>query len=443
VDFFFFILVNATLFIRPSELIPELAEVPIYNILIVLNMAVALPSLINHVQPGRFAREPVTACVLGLIPAVMLSHLNHFDFFTARMDAFEFSKVVAFYFLLLAVLNSTQRLRLFLQIIAIFAAINCLTAVLHHYKIIHVPALQIVDEIAQKEMEFDPRTGQLMTDVRLRATGIFNDPNDLSTITVVGILIGLFGCGDSKLGAWRWAWIAPIAIFFIAFALTQSRGGLLALAAALGTFSLVRFGMKKTMLVALLFVPAIAATLGSRQLSMGEGMDKWTGTERLELWRDALDLFKTAPVFGIGSGNFVEEVRKVAHNSYVQCFAELGFVGGTLFLGTMWFAFVGFKRMRRLLRSGQYLPVSSEYRRMFPYMLAILAGYATSIFSISRSYVIPTYLILGVSNAYFLIGMRAGLPAPVTLNARRVWHLTLVSIGFLLFIRLQIQFQLG
>jgi O-antigen ligase len=443
VDFFLFILVNATLFIRPSELIPELAEVPIYNILIVLNMAVAFPSLINHLQPHRFAREPVTACVLGMIPAVILSHLTYFDFFSARMNAFELSKVIAFYFLLLAVLNSTQRLRLFLQIIAIFAAINCLVAVLHHQKIINVPALEIADKIAQMEMEFDSKTGQLMVDVRLRATGIFNDPNDLSTITVVGIMIGLFGCGDSRLGFMRFAWIGPIAIFFLAFALTQSRGGLLALAAALGTFSYVRFGFKKTLAVGVLVVPAIAAMLGSRQLSLDQGMDKGTGTERLELWRDGLDLFKQAPVFGIGYGNFVDEVRKVAHNSYVQSFAELGFVGGTLFLGTMWFAFMGFKSMRRMLRSGRYLQVSAEFRRLHPYMLAILVGYATSIYSISRQYVIPTYMILGISNAYFLVGMRSGLPAPVALDFRRVRQLIFVSAGFLILIRMQIKLQLG
>jgi O-antigen ligase len=443
VDFFLFILVNATLFIRPSELIPELAEIPIYNILIVLNLAVAFPNLVNQFQPGRFAREPVTACVLGMIPAVMLSHLNHFDFFSARMEAFELSKIIAYYFLLLAVLNSTQRLRMFLQIIAVFAAINCLVAVLHHYKIIHVPALEIAEKIAQAEMEFDAGTGQLMTDVRLRATGIFNDPNDLSTITVVGILIGLFGCGDSRLGAWRWAWVVPIGIFFLAFALTQSRGGLLALAAALATFSYVRFGLKKTVVVALLVAPAIVAMLGGRQLSLGEGMNKGTGSERLELWRDALDLFKGAPVFGIGSGNFMDEVRKVAHNSYVQCFAELGFVGGTVFLGTVWFALVGLNNIRRLLRSGQYLPVSAEYRRLLPYLLAIVAGYAVSIYSISRQFVIPTYMILGIANTYFLIGMCAGLPSPVVLDMRRIRQLIFVSAGLLVLIRLQIRFQLG
>jgi hypothetical protein len=440
VDFFFFILVNFTLFIRPSELFPELAEIPIYNIVIVVNLAIALPSLMKHLQIDRFSREPITACVMGLVPAVFLSHLSHFNLFDAREGAFELTKTIAYYILLVTVVNSTQRLRTFLQVIAVFAVVSCLIAILHHYQIINVPALTLLDEIASKEMEIDPQTGALMTDVRLRALGIFNDPNDLSMIAVVGIVISFFGCGDKKLGAWRVAWIVPLAIFFLAFILTQSRGGVLALAAALGIFSYSRLGVKKTIAAAVVVVPAVFATLGSRQATIGV-----TGTalQRLELWRDGLDLFKQAPLFGIGYGNFVEEVRTVAHNSYVHCFTELGFFGGSLFLGTVWFGLLGFRKFGRMFRSARPLPVSAEFRRMYPYLLAILTGYSTSMYSLSRSYVVPTYLVLGISNAYFLIGMRAGLPTPVVLDFRRVRQLILVSIGFLLLVYLQIKIQLG
>jgi hypothetical protein len=104
-----------------------------------------------------------------------------------------------------------------------------------------------------------------LTDVRLRALGIFNDPNDLSMIAVVGIVISLFGFSDNKLGMMRIAWIAPFAVFFLAFVLTQSRGGLLALVAALGILSYSRLGVKKTIAAAVVVLPALFATLGSRQ----------------------------------------------------------------------------------------------------------------------------------------------------------------------------------
>ena len=34
-----------------------------------------LPELIEQLRPANLARAPVTACVLGLVPAVVLSHL--------------------------------------------------------------------------------------------------------------------------------------------------------------------------------------------------------------------------------------------------------------------------------------------------------------------------------------------------------------------------------
>ena len=45
-DFALFLLVNAALFIRPSEIAPPLAAVPIYQILILLCLAVSSPKLI-------------------------------------------------------------------------------------------------------------------------------------------------------------------------------------------------------------------------------------------------------------------------------------------------------------------------------------------------------------------------------------------------------------
>ena len=37
-------------------------------------------------------------------------------------------------------------------------------------------------------------------------------------------------------------------------------------------------------------------------------------------------------MFGIGESRFHEEIHKVAHNSYVHAYAEMGFFGGTVFL---------------------------------------------------------------------------------------------------------------
>ena len=61
--------------------------------------------------------------------------------------------------------------------------------------------------------------------------------------------------------------------------------------------------------------------------------DEGTGQARIQLWSDGLMFFQQSPLFGIGMENYRQFSRHVAHNSFIHCFAELGLLGGTLFLG--------------------------------------------------------------------------------------------------------------
>lgn len=74
----------------------------------------------------------------------------------------------------------------------------------------------------------------------------------------------------------------------------------------------------------------------------GEQLDASSG-KRVELWKDALDLFTADPVFGIGFDTYeflgrVEDYRDT-HNYYVKVLVETGVIGLLLFLwllGKMW-----------------------------------------------------------------------------------------------------------
>jgi len=79
---------------------------------------------------------------------------------------------------------------------------------------------------------------------------------------------------------------------------------------------------------------------------------------------------------------------------------------------------------------------------MHPFLVTMLCGYSVSMFSLSRAYVEPTYLALGVANAYFLESGRMGIPAPVRVNFRRMGELAAVSIGFLMFAYLFIKINI-
>jgi hypothetical protein len=435
VDFFLFLLVNLTLFIRPGEVIPALVGLPIYNCLILAALAAAAPRVIEHLRPASLVREPITACVLGLLPAVVLSHMVRLDTLPAREHAWEFSKVVIYYLILISVVNSLQRLRIFLYSVAVIAAALSAIALLQYYAYIDVPSLTVL----QEKGEIDPATGDSILIPRLRATGIFNDPNDLSMIAVLALIVCAMGLFDRRFGLIRFAWLAPMGLLLGTLALTKSRGGLLACVGAAGTLSYFRFGLWKTAAAACLVVPAVLV-LGGRQSDLGTGLSEGTGATRVELWSAGLIAVRRSPLFGIGYDKYAEDVGQVAHNSFVHCFVEMGLFGGALFLGAFWFSALRLWKLGRGFRTLPGMLASGTFRRLQPYLLSVIVGSAVSQSTLSRCYVVPTYLVFGAANAYFLESRRQGLPAEVTLTPRRIGELLLVSFAYLaaiyLFIRL-------
>src|SRR5581483_9793333 len=112
--FALFLLVNAALFIRPAEIFPSLEELPVYELLIVTCLLFSLPVVVSQLNSRSLKANPTTACVLGLLAAVVLSQLTNFSLYGARTGGFDFAKVVVYYLLCVGLLNSVARLRNFL-----------------------------------------------------------------------------------------------------------------------------------------------------------------------------------------------------------------------------------------------------------------------------------------------------------------------------------------
>jgi O-antigen ligase len=248
--------------------------------------------------------------------------------------------------------------------------------------------------------------------------------------------MGLF---DARFGLLRMAWLAPMGLLVATLALTKSRGGLLAGFTAAATLAYFRFGLWKTAAAACLLLPLLAA-MGGRQSDLGGGFSGGTGEARVELWSAGLIAVRRSPLFGIGYDRYAEEAGQVAHNSFVHCFVELGLYGGALFLGAFWFSGFSLWELGRDIRTPLGTLARGAFCRLQPYVLAIIVGSAVSQMSLSRCYVVPTYLVFGVANAYCREARRQGLTVRVTLTPRRVGELALLSIAFLagiyLFIRL-------
>jgi O-antigen ligase len=433
-DFFLLLLLNATLFIRPAEIVPDFHDLSIYQVLILVGLAVSFVPVVRQLGPGSLGSRPITACVVGLLPAVVLSHGAHFNTWEARMSGLEFAKVLLYYLLLVGVLTTPGRLRRFLFGLAGFTLVVAVLALLQYHGIVSIPALEVL-----KETGTDPETGDRIDVVRLRSTGIYNDPNDLCLILLIGLAVGLYGLASLRLGLARFLWMAPVGLFGYALMLTQSRGGFLALLVGALVLFRSRFGLARTIPLALVALPVLVLVFGGRQTNFDLSSSEDTGQARIQLWSEGLQLFQQSPLFGIGQGQYAEEVGLAAHNSYVHAFTELGLFGGTLFVGAFALA------LGTLLRPGRPSEVGDpELRRLRPYLAAVVAAYMTGMLTLSRCYIQPTYLVLGLATVYGRL-TTGDQPSPARcLGPGLVLRLALTSgtvlAGFYLFVRVFAQY---
>ena len=417
--FALFILVNAVLFVRPAELLPAIENWPIYEVLILACLFSSIPAVLQQLTWRSLSRNPITVCVIGLLAAVFLSHASHRDFWSARMGAIMFLKIVIYYLLLVGLVDSPKRLRLFIGVLFAFILTTAALALLNHHGTIDVPALSELEE----GYGDDPITGEPNFIYRLRAMGIFNDPNDFALILNAAIFIGLHYLISQRRWLLKLAWAVPVVPLAYALYLTQSRGGFLSLLVGLVVLLFTRVRWKRAILICAVLLPAIFAGAGGRLTNINLENNNDTAQGRVQLWRDCLVEFHGVPFFGLGEGTLWDQIGHVAHNSYVHSYAELGFFGGTLFCGAFYLAVTG---VRRLKAAGDE-PASDELRSLRLCLLPVLAAYLMGLYSLSRTYGNSTYVVLGLAGALVAIAA-GGLPGP-QLSFKLARQLVLVSIG--------------
>lgn len=390
-SFYLFLLVTATLFVRPAEIVTDLQDLPVYEWLIVACLAASAFKVLPLLTKDALVRQPITLAVLGMVAAVFLSHASHGDLWSARHDALEFSKVVVYYLLLLANVNSSERLRLYLLCLLGCIMVVAALALLQYHGAINIESLATLEYY-----DIDATTGHEELVRRLQSTGIFHDPNDLSMIVVVGMAISAYFIFDPRLVQLKAPLAACMGCFFYALLLTKSRGGFLALLAALGALFQARYGWKKSLVLLAGTLPLILLLVTGRQADIGGAMSEGTGQSRVQLWSAGLGMLRTYPLFGVGFNHYAEEAGQVAHNSYIHAFGELGLFGGTIFLGAWCYAARALYQIGQEDRRFEDL----ELGRLRPYLLSATSGYAASILTLTRTEVVPTYLVLGLASSY-------------------------------------------
>jgi O-antigen ligase len=419
--FALFIVVNASLFVRPAELVPAVIGWPIYLVLILVCLAISLPQVLRQLTARSLKMQPITACVLGLQATVVLSLLANLDVAGAGAWGLEFFKVVVYYLLLVGLVTSAGRIRVFLTWFAAFSVLVTLLAVLQYHGAITLPNLKTLTDRA-----YDAAAGTDVLFRRLQGTGIFQDPNDFCLILVVGAVISLYGLCQRRASFLRFCWLGPLLLFGYALFLTRSRGGFLAFLVGVLVYFRARFGLAKTLLLSALFVPIVFALFAGRQTALS--VHEKTGQSRIQLWSDALMLFRQNPLFGVGVDHFEKGGGHVVHNSFLHSFTEMGLAGGVLFLGAFAFALLSLYRLGSRRRN----ILDPEFRQLQPVVLAIVAAYSTGMLSLSVGFLVPTFTILGLACVCLRLTPVDQPLRVVRCGGRFLMGMTAISLVFLL-----------
>lgn len=404
-DFFFLVLLTSVMLIRPEELFTDLTGARLYLWTIILATISAMPKLGQLFTADELCKRSIAICVLGFFASLVVSTaLSGQEIGQEYCE--EFFKVALYYFLLVAVIDTPDRLRAFMGWLVFLICCVAAVAALHYYEAVEFPLLPKVIV----EMRTDPSTGDSVEVRRALASGIFGDPNDLSLILALGMLCCVYHAMTTPAASARLFWIAPIVPLFLVLTLTGSRGGMLGLLAGfvgiVYSFTGVRMGIPI----------AFVGSLGLLAFAGGRGADLTGGNtahERLSLWQNGLGNLFRYPIsipFGVGPGWYVESEGLLAHNSFINAYVELGVAGGGFFL----LAFVSAVWM--IDRLGKDSPVPQWAIAMRPPMLAIILAYSAGCFSLSRHLVLPTYLVLGLVTAY--LNLSGDPPPRHTVNQR-------------------------
>jgi O-antigen ligase len=423
VDFALFIVVTAILFIRPTDFIPALADVPLYLIAILPCILLSWHKLVPQLTAAGLRERPVLALAMGILVLAIISCLLHGQLQTAFDFSTAWVKIPTLYWLMLAQIDSPRRLKFYVGWLVAIIAVPVLLAVLHYDGYINISAFELPSADGG-----DAAASEGGRPRRLQGTGNFSDPNDICELVNCALVFSLYGLLDRRRPLGRLLWLAPIALFGRALALTQSRGGLLAL--VVGVVVLLRSRFRGTKLL-LLAGTSLAALLllfgGGRQTSISTS--EGTSQQRIQIWDTGFEMLKRSPLIGIGMDQFRQGsgADHVAHNAFVQLYTELGLIGGTLFFGQYYYCLINLKA----LGSRTVTLPDAEMRRLQPFLLAAMAGFATSEMSLTNGLTVVTYVMFGLTTAF----IRLADPSPplvgATMNGRLFCRIVFFSGLFL------------
>jgi putative inorganic carbon (hco3(-)) transporter len=420
--FWLFVLLSFVLLVRPEELFGDFAGGRLYLVVMCCCIPVALGRILDRLANLR--RDPVTCCVLAFFAFTVASCILPLGVTVATDTAVEFGKVVIAYLVGLAALETPRAYRRYLVVLPLLIAGIAAIAFLSYYGYIDQ---KIVSQAVQNDFD---AAGEPITYMRLSSSGVFNDPNDLCLVLAVGLALCAYQLIERANTLAVLMSVLLVPYFIYALMLTQSRGGLLAVAAMFASLAVSRFGAKRALPIAVFGVIGLLALASGRQASFDAGSG--TAQTRIQHWTEGLELWETHPILGVGYLQHEEHIGLAAHNSYVHAFVETGALGGIAFVGIFFTLMLGLALTPRIADDETTLQ-EELVNRSRPFVIAMSAGYCMGMYSLSRNYVIPTYLLAALGNSCLWISHPPFERTWFVMDGKMLRRIVFAGLGVLLF----------
>lgn len=421
-SFFLLLLYLVFFYIRPFEMNPAWVQ---YRIMLWLTLAALLGSALTVLRKRRL---PLCALqiylMIAMFLAVVLSQVATGWFGGGLLAFIDFGTQALIFFLVILNVSSLRRLRITATTVVLLSFVLVVMGILaYHFGFMG-------DRLLLRQNE-DTGDQGITSFQRIQALGVLNNPNDLSqAVLMVLPFLAL---------AWRHGrWfrnfllvILPASVFIYGIFLTHSRSGFIGLATLALLTAQRSVGIPRVLtLASILAVPLLATSFSGGRVYDAE---ETSAHGRVMAWSAGLEMLKSNPIWGVGYGSFAEhneENRLAAHNSFVNCFAELGLVGYFVWLALLVVTIQELSSLKGLSDTDQ---LDHDLRRWSEAIKVSLYTFVVTTLVIARTYFMILYLVLGMAAALVAIARSAGKPVreiSIVRPAALVIALEVVSVVF-------------
>jgi O-antigen ligase len=328
------------LYVRPNELFPgALGWLPLAKIVALTTLAIYIGSKLGAGE--RLTIWPIEMKMLAVIIVLGVAFLPiaYSKDRAVEILTDSFLKVATIFVLMINLIDARARLRSMMKLVVLCGTFIALATI----------ATRFTGDLGEQLTESGTRVEGIVG-------GIFGNPNDLATAFDLLLPLALALALTSR-GLKRIIYLIASAIITFGVIITFSRGGFLGLV-AMGGVLLWKIGRRNrlatvlvTLLAAGVFISVLPSGYSDRILTIFQTDKDTTNSaqERTELLKRAFEVAGNNLVIGVGIGNypFYSLRQRMAHNSYLEIWAELGLLGLIAYL-TMLFA--PMRSLRRIAR---------------------------------------------------------------------------------------------